>query len=135
MLQRTQLREYDMMNLDMRYNPVDRILPSRCALTGASRSGRVPGNHGATATTRPIRDRVKINNDGPHITMASNYSDSDLIELLVTLEKHSERVAMGQVDRGIVFFNVDPRMLQNLANLCADPDAIAYLEPSNGPSS
>ena len=40
MLQRTQLREYDMMNLDMRYNPVDRILPSRCALTGASRSGR-----------------------------------------------------------------------------------------------
>ena len=128
MLQRTQLREFDMANADMRVNPVDRILPTRCALTGASRSGRaVAGNHGGTATTRPVRDRVKVVGDGPNMTMVSNYDDADLIEMLALLDEHSVRVQIAQLERGIVFIDVDPRMLLDIASLCADPDTIAYL--------
>jgi len=128
MLQRTLLREYDMANVDMRVNLVDRILPSRCALTGASRSGlAVSGNHGGTATTRPIRDRVKVTRDGTNVTMISNHDDDDLVELLALLGEHSERVQLAQLERGLVFINVDPRMLAEIAKFCADPDAIAYL--------
>jgi len=128
MLQRTLLREYDMANVDMRVNPVDRILPSRCALTGASRSGRATmGNHGATATTRPVRDRVKVTRNSNDMTMISNHEDDNLLELLALLDEHSSEVQLAQLERGIVFINVDPRMLVDIARFCADPDAIAYL--------
>lgn len=128
MFQRTLLREYDMANLDMRVNPVDRILPSRCALTGASRSGRATrGSHGATATTRPVRDRVKVTRNGDDITMISNYEDENLLELLSALNENSSDVQPAQLDRGIVFINVDPRMLVEIARFCGDPDTIAYL--------
>lgn len=128
MLQRTLLREYDMSNADMTVNPVDRILPSRCALTGASRSGRaITGNHGGTATTRPVRDRVRVTCDGNDVTMITNHSDDDLIELLSLLINHSDRVQIAQLERGLVFMNVNPQMLGEIAKLCADPDAIAYL--------